>query len=202
MIYFILKSVEKSSCRVAASLPMFQQRYALKPDDLQVNIARHRKCKKYVSDQSLWYSLKEILCKMPYRFYVSSNHFQDIMDPKGPMSWNCNFFILLCPRKSLCPANYCIKHISVSMRIRIHTHFSLTFAPNFRVEIAGPFRQCQFRLALVNFTEALKILVNYCFLFFYADLSIEDDSKVEISMTTDGFDPQCETLEVSLVFVW
>ena len=27
---------------------------------------------------------------------------------------NCNFFILLRPRKSLCPTNYCIKHISVS----------------------------------------------------------------------------------------
>ena len=60
MIYFILKSVEKCSCKVVARLPMFQQRIALKYDNLQVNLAQHahawhRKCKKYVSDQSLWY---------------------------------------------------------------------------------------------------------------------------------------------------
>ena len=53
MIYFTLKSVEKCSCRVVAHLPMFQQRNALKYDDLQVNIERHRKYQKFVIDLSL-----------------------------------------------------------------------------------------------------------------------------------------------------
>ena len=47
----------------------------------------------------------------------------------------CRFFIsfiLLCPTKSLCQANYCIKH-----RICIHTHFNSSFAPIFRVRHCG-----------------------------------------------------------------
>ena len=92
-------------------------------------------------------SFKElsVVCQWIWR---SSYHFR-YKGSKGTNAQN-NTFLFYCVQENHCVQQITVsKHISVSMRICIHTRFNLTFAPSFRVEIAGPFRQRQFRLALV-----------------------------------------------------
>ena len=90
-------------------------------------------------------------------------YIQDIRGWKGPVP-EIATILFYCVQENncvYCPANYCIKYISLSCwsdRIYIHTHFNFIFAPRFRVKIAGPSDNIRFNLLWA----CIYIQQNFC----------------------------------------